>query len=221
MKTGILVLKPDLFDSQEHQNKLLELLDKYKVDVTDSYLIHDFGTFCEQYRNFDVVMSSYFAKQMGEDFDFSTEKRRTAYATFAYQERYKRRCGVALLSCVQDEEKDELFEKLRMVKKELRAHVLSSRPFEYYVDTKGEKFNDNWKVYKHYKDNQEDKNYIESDNVKLVYINAIHLEEKEMYDNDVCLEFIRLQNVATKKNQINLVEAIQSGELYEIGRNKQ
>lgn len=221
MKTGVLILKPDLFDSQEHQEKLLELLDKYKVNDIESYIIHDFGTFCEQYRSFDVVMSSYLAKQMGVDFDFSTEKRRTAYATFAYQNKYKRRYGMALLCHAPKEESDELFERLRMVKKELRAHVLSSRPFEYYVDTKGEYYNDNWSVYKHYKDNKEDQDYINRDDVKLVYINSIHLEEKEMYDHDVCMEFIRLQNIGSRKNKIDLKEAIKNGELYEIGKNKQ
>ena len=218
MKTGILILKPDLFDSQDHQEELLKLLLDNKLDISSAYFIKNFGEFCDQYRTFDIALSSYMAKQSGEEFDFAREKRTTAYATFAYQELYPRRYGVALLFDVEDSKSEELYAKLRKVKKELRAYVLDSRAYDTYVDVSDPH---HWKTYRHNYENPFDEDYLARDDVKLCYLNGIHLEEKYMYDNDVCLEFLKLQNVIKSKNQItDFRDSVYNGELNEIGRSK-
>ena len=68
-----------------------------------------------------------------------------------------------------------------------------------YVDISNE---DDWKIYKHYLNNEADKEYIDSPNVKLAYMNGIHLEEYDLFKRNIGMDFLNKNGIISSENLI-------------------
>lgn len=82
----------------------------------------------------------------------------------------------------------------------MRNFIKANRKFVYYVDIS----KNPWSVYKHLKADMADKSYIEQNCVKLAYLNGVHLEDLEMYEKQICFEYLKTYGILSKENKIKL-----------------
>lgn len=184
LKRGVVILKPDFFEYDlELSAYLKELISKNNLELESFYEIKKYGDFCERYRKFDIENSMYTKEK--------TEKEliRTSYATHVYKRKFKDKSAIALIFC--DENADELYDKLSMLKSEIREYIKQNKSKEYYVDIQ----TPNWKIIERTKNTPIPAEYFEMENVKLAYLNGIHLEEKLLFDKDVCYNFLKKENI--------------------------
>ena len=197
MKQGILILKPDFFDTIENYDTLSMLITKQELKISASYKINNFGSFCETYRSHDIQKT--YAKSSSEYFD---ELRKTSYATTAYQLKYTddNNFGVALFFETSNSQNTELYEKLLNIKNEFREIQNNQNPLKsYLVINKEPKYIINCKP-------EEIENIELAQNIdtRLIYFNRIHLEEKFLYENNICQNFLEQSNICKPENNINI-----------------
>lgn len=190
MKKGFLIIKPDMLENMEMVNLLLNTLDDMFNDFK-IYKIKNYGDFCQRYRKHDIWNTN------SSPSEKAIELQRTSYATYAYKKYYADTPAYAVV--VKEDEEDSLYEKLSQIKINFRALSKSSKQFHLYVDISNE---DDWKIYKHYLNNEADKEYIDSPNVKLAYMNGIHLEEYDLFKRNIGMDFLNKNGIISSENLI-------------------
>lgn len=189
MKKGVVILKPDFFEyGQDIKLYLDDLIAINELKLESFYEIKSYGDFCERYRLFDITNSNYTKEEAQK------ELQRTSYATFVYKELFNEKPAIALV--FEDENADDLYDKMSELKKGVRAYIKSNRKKDYFVDT-----NNQWRAFEYYEDSGVSKEYIESDLVKMAYLNGIHLEERALFDRDICYTFLRNEKNITRKEK--------------------
>lgn len=192
LKRGVVILKPDFFEYDfELSAYLKELISKNNLELESFYEIKRYGDFCERYRKFDIENSMY-TKEKADN-----ELIRTSYATYVYKRKFHNKSAIALIFC--DENADKLYDKLSMLKSKIREYIKQNKSKEYYVDIQ----TSNWKIIERTKNTQIPAEYFEMENVKLAYLNGIHLEEKLLFDKDICYNFLKKENIINTRRESN------------------
>ena len=198
MKQGVIILKPDFFEyGEEIREKLKKLMLENGLQLSNFCEIPDYGTFCEQYRLYDITNSNYTEEEAKK------ELLRTSYATFVYKSVFRGKSAIALV--FEDENAEELYKKMSDVKTGIRNYIKKNKKKEYYVDTSTE-----WRAFEYIAGRDISQEYIDSDTVKLAYLNGIHLEEKDLFDRDICYKFLKKEGIIDKG------KAVRKNEEYDI-----
>lgn len=189
MKKGVVILKPDFFEyGRDIKLYLDDLISINGLRIKSFYEIKNYGNFCEKYRLFDITNSNYTPEEAQK------ELQRTSYATFVYKELFKEKSAIALV--FEDKDADNLYNKMSELKKGVRAYIKSKRKKDYFVDT-----NNRWRAFEYYEGSGVSKEYIESNLVKMAYLNGIHLEERALFDRDICYTFLKNEKIITQKEE--------------------
>lgn len=189
MKKGVVILKPDFFEyGQAIKLYLDDLMTINGLKPRGFYEIKKYGDFCERYRLFDVKNSNYTQEEAQK------ELQKTAYATFAYKKLFNKKSAIALV--FEDENANVLYDKMYELKKGVRAYIESNRTKYYFVD-----INNQWRAFEYYEGSGISRKYIESDFVKMAYLNGIHLEERALFDRDICYTFLEKEKIIMRKEK--------------------
>lgn len=191
MKEGFFIIKPDLFDSKEMVDYMSTQLEE-NFDCYEIYKIKEYGKFCKDYREYDIANTDMSPSER------ILELKRTEYATFAYKDFYKEQPAYAVV--VREEDEDFLYEKLSQIKTSVRSRFKQEKKFHLYVDISQK---DNWKVYRHNLDNNDDQEYIDRPDVKLAYMNGVHVEEFDLFKRNIGMKFLYEYGVISPKNRIS------------------
>ena len=119
---------------------------------------------------------------------------KTAYATFAYKKLFNKKSAIALV--FEEENANVLYDKMYELKKGVRAYIESNRTKYYFVD-----INNQWRAFEYYEGSGISRKYIESDFVKMAYLNGIHLEERALFDRDICYTFLEKEKIIMRKEK--------------------
>lgn len=184
LKRGVVILKPDFFEyGVELSTYLKEIINNNNLQLESFYEIKKYGDFCERYRKFDIKNSMYTKNEA------DNELIRTSYATHVYRRKFSDKSAVALIFYGKDA--DELYNKMSVLKREIREYIKQNKSKEYYVDIG----TPNWEIIECNKNTQKLAEYFEMENVKLAYLNGIHLEEKLLFDKNICYNFLKRENI--------------------------
>lgn len=192
IKRGVVILKPDFFEYNiELSTYLKELINKNNLHLESFFEIKRYGDFCERYRKYDIENSMYTKEET------NNELIRTSYAIYVYKNKFFDKSAIALIFF--DEDADKLYDKLSMLKSKIREYIKQNKLKEYYVDIQ----TPNWKVIERTKNTQISAEYFEMENVKLAYLNGIHLEEKSLFDKNICYNFLKKENIIQIRRESN------------------
>ncbi len=191
---GVFILKPDFFNEFNFKT-FCQLVHEKKIQIHSLYRINDYYNFCSEYRKYDI------ANAIDNREELLKELKRTQFATYTYKTVFtdKRNVGVAI---IMDGEGEEFFNKLLEVKTEMRNIIKANRKIQFYVDIE----KNPWEVIKCIKGQTSNKEYFEKDNVKIAYLNAIHLEDAEMFNRQICFAFLQKSDTLNKCNKISFNE---------------
>lgn len=193
MKYGVIILKPDFFEYGEEVKKLLsKLIVENKLNINQICKIADYGTFCEEYRAYDIARSGFTIE------DAQKELKKTSYATYVYKQLFCEKEAMAIIFA--DASNSELYKKLTSIKEVIRKYIKDNRTEEFYVDVSNDF---EWRTFKHFESDRISQEYLESDKVKLAYLNGIHLEDEKLYNNNVCYEFLLKKGIAKHEKKVD------------------
>ena len=174
MKKGILILKPDFYEKIENAETLKHLLEQHKLKSKQKITIENFGNFLKKYREYDSSHYSHLTEE-----EKKQEVNNTMYATFTYSTFFTGKKGTILI--FESDNEDDLYQKLFAVKQSYRKYVKEKREYRYYID----KSSSTWRPFKLPAGVHQEI----SSKVEEAYVNGIHLEDKEFFDQDVCYSF--------------------------------
>ena len=192
MKHGVIILKPDFFEYGNEIKKLLsQLIIRNGLVLNQIYKIEDYGSFCEEYRAYDIARTE-FTNQEAQ-----TELLRTSYATYVYKQLFSDKVAAAMV--FDGIEENKLYTGLSDLKKTIREYIKNNKKDEYYVDITDAK----WHAFRHFDGDEISQDYLDSDKVKLAYLNGIHLEEEKLFNNDICYTFLVKKGVIPNGKKLN------------------
>lgn len=190
LKRGVVILKPDFFEyGIELSTCLKKIINNNNLQLEAFYEIKKYGDFCERYRKFDIKNSMYTKDEADK------ELIKTSYATHVYKRKFSDKSAVALI--FYGENADKLYNKLSILKREVREYIERNKSKEYYVDIG----TPNWEIIECNENTQKSAEYFEMENMKLAYLNGIHLEEKMLFDKNICYNFLKRENIINTRSK--------------------
>lgn len=193
MKYGVIILKPDFFEyGEEVKNLLSKLIVKNKLKINQICKIENYGIFCEEYRAYDIARSEVTNEEAEK------ELMKTSYATYAYKQFFGDKEAIAII--FDSASNPGLYPKMASIKEIVRKYIENNRNEKFYIDVSNDF---EWRAFKHFKGDGISQEYLESDNVKLAYLNGIHLEDEKLYNNNVCYEFLLKKGIAYYEKKVD------------------
>lgn len=197
MKQGIIILKPDFFDSFQNYELFCNLLSKHNLEFENSYKVANYSSFCSDYRIYDIKNTFIESSQ-----DYFNEIRKTSYATEAYKLKYAGESdfGVAVVFQTELSNSINLYEHLASIKNEFRKIKKLQNPHEYYLVVSVEPHYLIYALPQYIESIEKEQNI----DTKLVCINGIHVEEEKLYNDGVCQSFLEQSNIILPNNLIDI-----------------
>ena len=195
MNFGTLIIKPDFFEDIRYLNYFEELLQKNNCKIINCYSIKDYTENNNVYRKMDLK------KRFKNKQDFDKNFSRSSIAYNSYNLLNIRNVGLCLIiKQIKKTNSKEFYNALQYIKKSLRGFIESSRTFVYLyiinssnkpqlIKARHEEFDDIKKKY--------------GENVKLAFINGIHLEDYELFEKRFCFKTFKKIGIINKYNSIN------------------
>ena len=195
MNFGTIILKPDFFEDISYLNYFEELLKKNNCKIINCYAVKNYTEINNTYRKNDLK------KRYGNKKDFEKNFSRSMIAYDSYNLLNSENVGL-LLNITQNKKNrpTELYCKLQGIKQSLRDFIEASRNFVYLYITNDSNIPELIKA-KHEEFNIIKKHY--GDNVKLAFINGIHLEDFKMFKKKNCYKTFKKLGIINKYNKIN------------------
>ena len=182
MLLGTLILKPDFFEDSLYLNHFLQLLSQNDCIIKQCHVIKNYNNINLKYRTLDLKKR--FKKQNEFDKNFS----RTQIAYDAYNLSKYDDIGVCVIvKPQQNVRKQEFYKKLQNIKDDLRNYIHKSRDYVYLLVN--QKNNKNLLTAKENEFEDLKKRY--QKNIKLAFINGIHLEDYKLFKSKFCYKIFK------------------------------
>ena len=193
MHFATFILKPDFFETMLYFDVLLQMLKKYNIEIDKCYLLNNYTTVNDQYRKLDL------RRRFNNNEDFEKNYSRTKIARDAYSLLNINNIGVlSTLKPTVKKSKTEFYNDLNNIKVELRKIIEKSRGYVFlYVK------NQNILI-KAKKEEFERLKIQYGNDIKLAFINGIHLEDYELFNKKYCYKTFKKLKHINKTTQIDL-----------------
>lgn len=193
---GTFILKPDVFEDGNLE-ELSEILRKYNLPVKGTFLIDDYHKFNLEYRKYDLNI-----RYADDDEEYNRNLKRNMVAITAYQMQYQGVANKGIAMFVQNTvgNSDAFYERMFQVKTELRDNIEKRRGYVTFLYM-GQ---DPWFTFRDKKERLSQLRTRENKTVDIAFINSIHLEDKDLFEKDVCTRFIFESGIMCRENIVYL-----------------
>lgn len=194
MKLATFVIKPDAVNDED-LSYIYDTIQKGGLKIEAAYRIENYVKIMKSYRFSDI-----YTKESENKF---AELKGCSIALLSYAMLYPNGSGQLLL--LSGEEKgltdDQLFEKVNEIKYKIRDDLKEKRQevVILYTDDKH-----NRSIIKIKPSEYEDFKKEHKKNAKKAFINGVHIEDKECFDHDFCLNFMKEKNIICDKNKLDI-----------------
>lgn len=193
---GTFILKPDIFEP-ENLEELAKLLKVYNLPVKGTFIIDNYYEFSLSYRKYDLKIRYGDNRQ-----EYERNLKRNMVAINAYNMEYKGPAnrGVILFVCNQFENDDVFYDNMFKLKTELRDRIEKRRGYVTFLYM-GQ---DPWFTFRDKKERLSQLRTHENKTVDIAFINAIHLEDRDLFEMDACSKFVYESGIMSRENVIYL-----------------
>lgn len=195
MHLGTFILKPDFFENESYFKTFNNLLEQNDCKVEKCFVIKNYTSFNNEYRKLDLK------KRYSDEKEFEKNFSRSEIAYEAYSlSDYK---NIGLLVLIKRRNKinlKEFYNLLNGIKEKLRQHIKTQRNFVFlYLKEENREA-------RLIKANESEFKMLENKygkNIKLAFINGIHLEDYNLFKNNFCYKAFKKLGIVDKRNLIN------------------
>lgn len=194
MLSGTFILKPDFFENILYLDHMLQLLSQNNCTISQCYVIKEYNNINLKYRTLDLKKR--FKKQDEFDKNFS----RTQIAYDAYKLSKYNNIGICIIIQSQQEiSAKDFYKKLQNIKNDLRDYISKSRNFVYLLIRQ----KDDIKLLTANESEFEDLKKLYQKNIKLAFINGIHLEDFKLFKSKFCYKTFKKLGIINSHTTID------------------